>query len=211
MPLRAIVLLIYLPLVLLAEKKTPPLGQMGNENLDISAKAIVDRTEIHNTLGADLGEGYVLVQATVSVRSDKPVSVSLNDFELLSHNDGQRSTAFTPSQIAGKGALVVTRPNAKTSKTSVGGGMGPFGGGSPGVTLTNDMDAKTTMDEKSSGDSPLFTILKNKVFPEKEISDTESGLLYFPIEGKKIKLKDLALIYKGPGGRMVLEFGPSSK
>jgi len=54
-------------------------------------------------------------------------------------------------------------------------------------------------------DNPLLEILKAKQLPDKETLDPQEGLLYFPIEGK-IKPKDLAVIYKGPAGKLVMEF-----
>jgi hypothetical protein len=40
---------------------------------------------------------------------------------------------------------------------------------------------------------------------EKEISESVTGLLYFPLEGK-VKPKDLELIYKGPAGKLLVNF-----
>ena len=61
-------------------------------------------------------------------------------------------------------------------------------------------------DGKPKKDSPLLIALKEKQLKGGEIRDWESGLLYFPLEGKQ-KLKDMVLIYKSPAGRLVLSFG----
>ncbi len=60
----------------------------------------------------------------------------------------------------------------------------------------------------SNGDkpNPLLATLKEKVLQEKEITQPESGLLYFQIVGGKLKPKDLELHYKGPAGRLSLRF-----
>ena len=52
----------------------------------------------------------------------------------------------------------------------------------------------------------MLIALKEKQLKGSEIRDWESGLLYFPLEGKQ-KLKDMVLIYKSPAGRLVLAFG----
>ena len=47
--------------------------------------------------------------------------------------------------------------------------------------------------------------LKQKALPDQETKEPLEGLLYFPIEGK-VKPKDLSLIYKGPAGKLVMDF-----
>jgi len=47
--------------------------------------------------------------------------------------------------------------------------------------------------------------LNEKILPEKEIDQPVSGLLYFPIEPKQ-KIKDLELVYSGPGSKLSLRF-----
>ena len=70
-----------------------------------------------------------------------------------------------------------------------------------GQTHFNPLEA-VDFDEK---DSPLMAALKQKGLPDQETKEPLEGLLYFPIEGK-IKPKDVAVIYKGPAGKLVIEF-----
>jgi hypothetical protein len=56
--------------------------------------------------------------------------------------------------------------------------------------------------------NPLLAVLTAKILPEKEITDTISGLLYFQMVGK-LKPKDLELHYKGPAGKLALRFKPN--
>jgi hypothetical protein len=63
---------------------------------------------------------------------------------------------------------------------------------------------KETRDEK---ENPLLAALNAKILPEKEITETTSGLLFFQMVGK-LKPKDLELHYKGPSGKMALRFKP---
>jgi hypothetical protein len=61
------------------------------------------------------------------------------------------------------------------------------------------------MDEKKKGNDALLEVLKTKELPEKESNEPIEGLLYFPLDGKH-KLKNLAVLYRGPAGKLDLEF-----
>ena len=52
---------------------------------------------------------------------------------------------------------------------------------------------------------PAEMLIDKPHLPDKETKEPVEGLLYFPIDGK-IKPKDLAVIYKGPAGKLVMEF-----
>jgi len=79
-----------------------------------------------------------------------------------------------------------------------GGGVGNHGGGDKGV----DTKVESGKDQK---DNPLLAVLKDKCLEEKSTADPEQGLLYFPIDGK-VKPKDLRILYKGPAGRLEIDF-----
>jgi hypothetical protein len=141
-------------------------------------------------------------------KTDKPVQISPDDFILLSHDDGERSKPFEPAEIAGQGALVVTNTadgtKVKKTSSSVGfGGIMGGGGGSPGNSRVTTLSSK--MDDKKKGSDSLLEVLKAKELPAKEASEPTQGLLYFPLDGKH-KLKNLAVLYRGPAGKLDLEF-----
>ena len=194
-----------------AEKKLP-IEQTSNDVLEISATPIIDKDQIQQELGSDLGGDIVVVRVQLRPVSDKPVKVNLDDFLLVSSKDGQRSQPFAPSQIAGDTALVLTPQGARgglgANKGPKWGGMaGPLGiGGGAGSTgaSNNDTKVETVHSDKPN---PLLAVLKDKVLPEKEINEPISGLLYFQMVGK-FKPKDLELHYKGPAGQMALRFRP---
>ncbi len=73
---------------------------------------------------------------------------------------------------------------------------GGFGTGK--TTPTPDVKVQDSHDDTPN---PLLAVLTAKILPEKEITDTISGLLYFQIVGK-VKPKDLELRYKGPAGAL---------
>ena len=191
----------------------------GNENLNLFAKIILDRDEIRQALGADLPEGVMIVKVEIRPMGDETLRVDIDDFTLLSHKDGQRSGPFTPGQLAGSSAM-------KIKTTATGRGVqtmsnGPVWGGIPGTSgrprqMPGDgggignaretaKETKVEQAEDSKKENPLLAILAEKMLPERETKDPVSGLLYFPLEGKQ-KTKDLSLIYKGAGGRLVMTF-----
>jgi hypothetical protein len=204
---------IFLTALGAAEKKLP-IEQTSNDVLAITATPMIDKEEIRQELGSDLGGDVVVVRVQLRPVSEKPVKVSLDDFLLVSGKDGQRSQPFAPSQIAGDTSLVLTPQGARSgigaNKGPRWGGMAgplgfPGGGiGSTGGTTSTDTKVETVHSDKPN---PLLTVLKDKVLPEKEINEPISGLLYFQMIGK-FKPKDLELHYKGPAGQMALRFRP---
>jgi hypothetical protein len=189
------------------KKVISPLTSAGNEEVDVVATISLTEEEVTGKLGADPGKGIVLLQVRVTPKTDKAVRISPDDFILLAHDDGERSKPFGPAQIAGQGALVVTnQAEAKVKKTgtSVGlGGMMGGSGGSPGNPKVTTLNSK--MDSKSHGNDTLLEVLKAKELPEKESNEPVEGFLYFPLDGKH-KLKNLAVLYRGPAGKLDLEF-----
>jgi hypothetical protein len=187
-------------------------GQAGNDDIDLTASVLVDRSEIEQAVGVDLGAGYLAVRMKATPKTDKPLRIGPDDFTMVSRKDGQRSQALTPNEIAGHGGTLIV----KTGDQRGGGGstrrtlgIGGFGGGSVGNSTNNNTNVDAHVEqgtEKSDGkDSPLMAALKEKGLPDQETKEPLEGLLYFPIEGK-IKPKDVAVIYKGPAGKLIIEF-----
>ena len=196
-----------------ADKKLP-IDETSNDLLDISVSAPLDKDQIKQELGSDLGDDIVVIRLTARPVSDKPVQLSLDDFLLISSKDGQRSEPYAPGQLAGSDSLSVTpngvrrgglgdHPNRPTF--GIGGiGLGGGGVGTSGAAATPDVKVQESRDEK---ENPLLAALNAKILPEKEISEPTSGLLFFQMVGK-LKPKDLELHYKGPSGKMALRFKP---
>jgi hypothetical protein len=204
-----------------AEKKLP-IEQTSNDLIEISATAMIDKDQIRQELGSDLGGEIVVVRVNVRPVSDKPIRLSLDDFLLVSGKDGQRSQPFAPSQIAGNSTLVVT-PQGTRNGGLMGNPGGPIWGGIPGTTgmprrlpgagggagnATTAPATDSKIEAKTSEQpNPILATLKDKVLQEKEITESTSGLLYFQMVGK-LKSKDLELHYKGPAGQLALRFRP---
>src|SRR5574341_1001100 len=199
----------------LAADKKLPAAQAENQTVALTAVPLTDKEAIRQELGSDLGGYFVVVKVTVRPRGGKPLAVHRDDFVLRSLKDGQKSTPFVASQIAGKGALVISERGggrgmmAEEGGPAWGGIGGPPGrlggdGGSFGNTAGASAQASVHAGGKDKED-PLVHTLKEKALPENQTTEPVSGLLYFPIEGKH-KPKDLELIYRGPGGKLSLSF-----
>jgi hypothetical protein len=190
------------------ERKQLP-GQAGNEEVDLEGSVILNHDEITNAIGSDIGEGYVVVRMKVIPKGDTPLRIGPDDFTMLCRKDGQRSTALMPSEIAGKGAMVVKHGTADGSKSSWGvGGLGAGVGSSPG-TVQRDVIKGTQIDDNAKA-SPALGALAAKILPDKETKTPMEGLLYFSISGK-LKPKDLGLVYKGSAGKLIMEFEAPKK
>ncbi len=200
-----------------AAKKAPPSGRGESESIVVTATALLDKEAIKERLGSDLDGYYIVLDVRVASRFGREIDVRRGDFLLRTDKDGEKSEPFAPSQIAGRGALVI-------SQTGRGGGAlmgdsgGPVWGGYPGSTdrpqrLGGDggvlgnagggTEAQTRLDS-GARENPLKKVLEEKILPEKKTTEALSGLLYFPL-GKQ-KAKDLELTYKAADGKISLRF-----
>lgn len=193
-----------------AKKVISPTTSAGNEQIDIVATIVLAADEVKQKIGADPGQGVVLLDVRVTPKTDQAVQISPDDFILLAHDDGERSKPFEPEQLAGNGALVMTRTTEKVKKTgsSIGMGgimMGGMGAGNASPGNPSPKTTNTKMDSKNKGNAGLLEALKAKQLNAQDAKDEVSGYLYFPLDGKH-KLKNLAVLYRGPAGKLNLEF-----
>jgi len=191
-----------------AKKVVSPNTSASNDQVDIIATIFMTPEEIVQKVGVDPGKGVALLQVRVVPKTNDSVQISPEDFILLAHDDGERSKPFDPAQIAGQGTLVVSSATDKTKKQTSGfGGFGGMIGGGSGSSPGNSKPTtlSTKMDTKNQGNDKLLEALKAKQFPQKDTNQPVEGYLYFPLDGKH-KLKNMALLYRGPAGRLDLEF-----
>ena len=196
-----------------ADIKPPPTVEQSDELLRIVATLYLDKDAVVKVLGLDPGLQMIVVEVKFSPRGENKVPLWLDDFTLLSHKDGQRSAPLTPTQIAGRGGIAVT--TGAYTRPSMGGsiGLGPIGIGrphdtpSPGTTPATEIAVAGGAKEEAN---PLLAALKEKVLPEREVNEDTTGLLYFLLDGK-LKPKDLELIWKSTGRKLMMEFGQAGK
>src|SRR5262249_11438526 len=84
--------------------REPPVRSMENDSLEITAMPMADREAVRQVLGSDLGGHYILVDVRIAPKDGQKIAIHLDDFLLRTDKDGERTTPFAPSQIAGKGA-----------------------------------------------------------------------------------------------------------
>jgi len=189
------------------DNKGPVTVEQSDELVRIVATLYLEPEAVTKLLDADPGFPMLAIQVKFSPRGENKVPLWLDDFTLLSHKDGQRSHPLTPTQLAGRGGIAVNTRVAQGPRTSGTFGIGPIGVGRPRTTPT---PGTTPATEVPAGDTaeanPLLAALKDKVLPERETNEDSAGLLYFLIDGK-VKPKDLELIWKSTGHKLLLEFG----
>lgn len=215
-----ILLLLLAAALACAADKGPVVAQAANDQLAITATVYCGKDAVKEQLGSDLGGYFILVKVGLTPKAGKTLAVTRDDFLLRSYKDGQKSQPFAPTQIAGRGTLVVSSTGGGGVGAGQGGpvwGPGPGMGGPPtrfpgqsdgtfGSTTSDTSSAQATI--KTGGpekEDPILTVLKEKVLAEKKTAEPLSGLLYFSLEGKH-KPKDLVLQYTGPAGKLKLEF-----
>src|SRR5689334_4960166 len=176
--------------------KKPITGAGRGENQDLILNVTIygDPESVKGVVGDDLGGHFIVAQVNVQPKYGKDIIIDRDEFALRTDKNGDKSRPMAPSQIAGRGALIVTRTNGPggegaepTRGWSMGGiGMGSGGGmGAGGGADTSGVKAK--MEQGSDKENPLKKVLDEKVLPEKKIEEPVTGLLYFPMEGQKLK------------------------
>jgi hypothetical protein len=206
MPIRTLILLV-LSLDLIAAKKPLPItdGVGSNELVSIKATLYADPASIQELLGSTLDGHYTVIK--LEIHPNKKFTIDHDNFLLRTDKDGEKAHVYEPTQIAGNSALVVTTTDDEQKKggnsgiTMGGAGMGM--GGSPGMIQT----AKPTnsrMEQGSGKKNPLVEKLEQLMLPQKDVEDSTSGLLYFPME--KQRPKDLELVVTTPSGKFSIRF-----
>src|SRR5262249_45478043 len=142
-------------------------------DIELAGTVLVDRMEIQNVLGADLGPGYAVVKMKATPKAAKPIHISPDDFTLLSRKDGERSPALAPGQIAGGGGVVVKEGAKLTVGTETNhlsyGGIGvarPRKAPSGGDSAAPGKDTPEKPNQEA--DNPLLAALKSKALADAE-------------------------------------------
>jgi hypothetical protein len=186
-------------------------NQASNDSLDLHGAVLMTPSEIRDALGGNdlagpnVDPNVIVVQLKVTPKSATPPRVGPDDFTLLSRKNGERSPALAPNQVAGGGSVLVLKPAAEQP-----GGDGTTAGGIVwgGVSKRKSSSGETSAPVVKRGDTtdaPIVPVLAKYLLPDKEVKAPEEGLLYFSIN-RKLKPKDLSLIYDGEAGKLVIDF-----
>ncbi len=186
-----------------AKDRKLPTGQASNDVVLLEA-SVLDSDAITQIFGSDFKGVYQVLEVTLTPKAGKTLDMKLDDFLLRSDMTGEHTGPLLPGEIAGQGALVVKRGDPPKQKGGFGGGFGGImmGGGGMGQPDTTD---RTKVEMKEDGEKdPMLKTLKRKILAEKPITETVTGLLFFPFE--KEKPKHLALVYTTPSGKIRTQF-----
>jgi|SRR5579872_4250247 len=184
-------------LVSAAEKKIVGSAMGENQDLILHVTLYLDAASVNQVVGTDLGGHFYVADVKVEPKYGKEITIDRDDFVLRTDKDGDKTTPFAPSEIAGRGTLVVKHQRVGGNEGSI-----LYGGVAPQVN-----GGVVFKDGSGTSDSALEKTLEAKVLPQKKTDQPASGLLYFSME--KQKMKDLELDY-GPRGdqRITLRFKP---
>jgi hypothetical protein len=196
-------------LTLGAAKKNVATSKAENEDLILTVTMYPDKVDVKELIGDELGGHYIVAEVNVEPKYGKDVVIDHDDFYLRTDKDGERSTPYAASQIAGSGGLVISHvqgqgaasPGWQNTRVPVVRPPGPGGIGSGGDVDTSAAKATAETDKK---ENPLKKVLESKSLPEGKTKEPIKGLLYFPL-GKQ-KMKDLELVYGGQENRIRLRF-----
>jgi hypothetical protein len=195
--MKCLALMLPMAALLFAENKPLP-NQAGNDDVDLQGTVIIERQQIQQELGMDMGASYMLVRIKITPKGEAALRVGPDDFTLLSRKDGERCPALDAQQIAGTGGALIVKPAAQQPGGDGTRTNGPIWGG----VTPKAADAKAA---KDPGQTRLLALLKEKALQDQETQKPAEGLLYFALDGK-LKPKDVSLIYKGPAGKLVIDF-----
>jgi hypothetical protein len=224
MKMRAIAVLLAAMGPLAAQSQLPS-GAAEDSRARIEAKLLQTREQMKAALGADPGEGVVMVEVKYTPKKDGKYYLDHDQFLLRTDNDGQRAAPMYPSQLAGSAVMVIssrggTQGQVGTQERRVPYGVpGIPGSGGPPMTLpgqqppvvgsatadTSEAQASIEDDKSTPEQRALLKLLHAKRLPEGEVEGPVSGLLYFTFDGKH-KVKHFELVYRKAPPRLSVRF-----
>ena len=110
-----------------AAKKTTATARGENDDVILNVTIYIDSAAVKEALGDDLGGHYIVAQVKVEPKYTKEITIDRDDFILRTDKDGDRTKPMAPSQIAGRGSLVLTGvqgPGGQGAERSRGWSMG---------------------------------------------------------------------------------------
>jgi hypothetical protein len=192
------------------------------QDVEFRARLIQEPEQIHALLGNDLYKEFMLVEVEIKPLYDTKLQLNRNDFLLRSRADNEKSSAQSPSRIAGAGVFSVEQKRT--------GGGGVFGqsndpliiGGAPGTGTTpgridrvpnaigsGSAGQAETVVRQTESDAPqtLQGRLESLELPFAETGADEDlhGYLYFQVDPDN-KLKHIVFYYDGVHGAFQVHF-----
>ena len=209
----------FLCCTVFAADKPAPVVRGENKLFAIEAKLFKDRDAVQKLLGEDIEKGIIALEITITPKGTEPMKLWREDFIVRSDKDGQKSEPYDPGQIASGSVLtlVYTSEGGGTHRQDSGpvwGGLGGTqpsrlpgdGGGFGNAGTVERVSGSNKIDgEADDSENALLEQLRATQLKEGEISGPETGLLFYPLEGKH-KVRQIWLHYTGEGGKIDLQF-----
>lgn len=209
----------------LAAQTQLPSGAAEDGRARIEATLLLTRDQMKAALGADPGEGVVIVEVKYTPKKDGKYYLDHDQFLLRTDNDGQRANPMYPSQLAGAAVMVISSRGGTQGQVGSEQRRVPYGipgipgtGGAPptlpgqqppvvGSATADTSEARASIeDDKSTPEQKsLLKQLHVKRLPEGEVEGPVSGLLYFSFEGKH-KVKHFEFVYRKAPPRLSVRF-----
>ncbi len=202
----------------LAGDKGTPVAHGDNKLFAVEAKLFKEHEAVQQLLGEELEKGIVAVEITVTPKGSEPMKLWRDDFIIRSDKDGQKSEPYDPGQIASGSVLTLVYTTEgggvhRQENGSVWGGMGGTmpsrlpgdGGGVGNAGSVERIGGSQASGKSDDSKNELLEKLRETQLKEGEISGPETGLLFYPLEGKH-KPKQIWLHYTGEGGKIDLQF-----
>jgi len=185
---------------------------------EFRVRPVLDADEIRSLLGTDLDKRFILVEVEVQPLYNSNIELDRDDFLVRSRKDNERSSAMSPSEMAGESVLVLGEGQTQSagvfsdSRGPIIPG-GPVGGrprriGGDGGSFGNSGSASgpSTVKAETRESASLLERLNELELPSGETRKAVRGYLYFQVSLKN-KLKHLNLDYDGAAGEFQVEFG----
>jgi len=173
-----------------AEKKRPQ-GHGENEIVALSA-TILSQEHVELEFGTGFHGSYTVLEVRLTPKG-QAMEVNLDDFILRSESDGDHSGPLAAAQIVDGGALVIKRTYSPRTNAAA----------DPLIAGTK-VEMKDDLSKGVSGTPEMIEALKKRILKEGQITEPESGLLFFPLEKKRPG--SLVLSYAAPGGKLRIQF-----
>jgi len=213
MLLRAAAVLMLSALLTTAAPKNVATAKGENQDLTLTVTLHIEAAAVKQVLGDDLGGHYIVADVKVEPKYTKEIAIDRDDFVLRSTDNGEKTTPFSASQVAGRGVLVVKygegvglqNPTAGRPPMVPGGVIAPGRGSKSDASASKgEAGASQAAMRDEDRENPLKAALDAKILREEKTDRPVSGLLYFPMEKKK--MKDLELDFGGKENRIELRF-----
>ena len=236
MPGRLFACLLFVVCLLPAAQKTVATAKGENQDLALTVTLYIDPADVKELIGNGLDGHYIVADVKVEPKYGKEVAIDRDDFQLRTDKDGEKAKPFEPSQIAGRGAMIVHQEQQGRTGGAVGagspssypgnypgGGYPPGGyppGGYPpgGYPYPNGGGSMAGVGSEGDAGTTAATVQNGAGGKENPLEQTLKDKLLpekktdQPVSGllyfvmEKQKLKDLELTYGGKENRITLRF-----